>query len=71
MQDGHGLAVVGENLYFTYHAVKVEETTQALVRFDIDGTNAKMLGKTGIEGLSYGTPHGLTYLSLALCDVCS
>eukprot|EP00494_Astrolonche_serrata_P005186 UN05202 len=59
MLNGHGLAVWDESIYFTYQPASVENGTQALVSFSLDGKNSKMLGIKGPTGISSGVPHGL------------
>jgi hypothetical protein len=58
MRNGHGLCrdSVG-NIYFTYEAEKVEDSTRVLVRFNPDGTGPVLLGTD--NALAHGVPHGL------------
>eukprot|EP00927_Polykrikos_kofoidii_P062127 TRINITY_DN56942_c0_g1_i1.p1 TRINITY_DN56942_c0_g1~~TRINITY_DN56942_c0_g1_i1.p1 ORF type:complete len:424 (+),score=62.33 TRINITY_DN56942_c0_g1_i1:85-1356(+) len=59
-RNGHGVCKDSKgNIYFTFVPKKVDATTQVLARFDPDGTNGKMLGEAGFNGLSAGVPHGL------------
>eukprot|EP01052_Picozoa_sp_SAG31_P027387 SAG31_NODE_2561_length_5481_cov_2.689335_6_plen_76_part_00 len=60
MLNGHGIArdATG-NIFFTFQPANVASDTQCLVRFDKDGTNGKLLGEKGPNGLSQGVPHGL------------
>jgi len=58
--DGHGLVTDRKNnIYFTFRSSPVLNTTRALVRYAMDGTDPVQLGLPGPTGLSQGTPHGL------------
>lgn len=58
MRHGHGLCRDTDgHIYFTYEPEKVEEGTRVLVRFEPDGTGAKLLGDN--NALAFGAPHGL------------
>jgi len=59
--NGHGLARDEATgfIYYTFQPTKVTPSTQCLVRFQPDGSNAVFLGIPGPSGLSRGVPHGL------------
>jgi hypothetical protein len=58
MKNGHGLCRdTHGSIFFAYEPMKVETGTRALVRFDPDGTNPKLLGSD--NALAQGVPHGL------------
>lgn len=58
--NGHGVCKDKEgNIFFTFVPKKVDNTTQVLAKWKVDGTGVEMLGKPGPDGLSAGTPHGL------------
>jgi len=58
----HGLCRdLDNNIYFTFVPKTVTNTTQVLVRFSPDGSDATLLGQPGPEGLAAGVPHGLRF----------
>lgn len=58
--NGHGLCKDKKGqIYFTFQPKHKTAYSQALVRFQPDGTNGVLLGDKGPDGLSMGVPHGL------------